>query len=171
VTKQGFYTSQTAFSSATDDWATPLGFYRRLHAEFGFVLDVCASKTNKKTSAYYGLDHRRPARRDGLACDWVAEAAALGGAVWLNPPYGDTISKWMAKAAEVAAAGATVVCLVPARTDTGWWHDSVMTPEHEVRLVRGRLKFGSGKGSAPFPSAVVVMRPEPSRIMCAMQRV
>jgi site-specific DNA-methyltransferase (adenine-specific) len=139
-----------------------------MHAEFGFVLDVCASAANAKTPAYYGLNHPDPTRRDGLQGNWAAEAQTLGGAAWHNPPYGRTIGAWMAKACKEAAAGATVVCLVPARTDTRWWHDHVMTPEHEVRFVKGRLKFGAGTAPAPFPSALIVMRPEPSGVVCAM---
>ncbi len=76
----------------------------------------------------------------------------------MNPPYGSEIGKWMAKAHDTAMhESATVVCLVPARTDTAWWHKYAM--KHEIRLLRGRLKFGDGRNSAPFPSAIVVMRP------------
>jgi hypothetical protein len=78
--------------------------------------------------------------------------------VFMNPPYGDEIASWMAKAHEAAThEESTVVCLVPSRTDTVWWHRFAMT--HEIRFLRGRLKFGDGKNSAPFPSAIVVMRP------------
>lgn len=76
----------------------------------------------------------------------------------MNPPYGRQIGNWVKKAKEAARQGkATVVCLLPARTDTAWWHDYVMKA-NEIRLIRGRLKFGDGKGSAPFPSAIVVFR-------------
>lgn len=147
-------------SSATDDWATPRAFYDLLDAEFGFGLDVCASTGNHKAPAWYGLDHPDPSRRNGLEHDWAAEAARLGGVpCWMNPPYGRSIGDWMRKAAAAAAAGATVVCLVPARTDTAWMWDTCFTPGHEVRFVRGRLKFGTATTAAPFPSAVVIMRP------------
>lgn len=153
-----FYTGGAAFSSASDDWPTPQDFFDTLNQEFGFVLDVCASRKNRKATRYYGLDHPTPARRDGLTADWAADARAAGGAVWMNPPYGRGITgQWMAKAAAEVAKGATVVALVPARTDTAWFHDHAL--EHEVRFVKGRLKFGAGTNSAPFPSAVVVMRP------------
>lgn len=145
------------FSSATDDWATPQSTFDALHAEFGFALDPCASSTNHKCEAWYGLDHADPSRRDGLAMNWAAEAHALGGAVWVNPPYGRVIADWVAKAYETAAAGVTVVLLVPSRTDTRWFHDHCI--QHEVRFLKGRLKFGNATTSAPFPSAVVVMRP------------
>lgn len=77
----------------------------------------------------------------------------------MNPPYGREIGAWMKKADEAAMSGTTVVCLVPARTDTKWWHEHAI--HHEVRFIRGRLKFGDAKSNAPFPSAVVVMRPKP----------
>ena len=74
----------------------------------------------------------------------------------MNPPYGRTIARWVRKAYESSMSGATVVCLLPARTDTKWWHNYVM--RGEIRLIRGRLRFGNSKNSAPFPSAVVVFR-------------
>ena len=133
------------FSSATDLHATPQDFFDRLDAEFGFDLDVCASPENAKCTIYFTKED------DGLSRDWT-------GVVWLNPPYGREIGRWLRKANEsVKDNGATVVCLVPARTDTNWWHEYVI--KHEVRFVRGRLKFGNAKNSAPFPSAVVIMRP------------
>ena len=136
--------SNVHFSSKTDLWATPQDFFDKLHAEFDFNLDVCATPENAKCARYFTkLD-------DGLAQDWR-------GVVWMNPPYGREIGAWMKKASESAQGGATVVCLVPARTDTRWWHDHAM--RGEVRFVRGRLKFGGAKFSAPFPSAVVIFRP------------
>lgn len=133
------------FSSASDDWATPQAFFDGLVAEFGaFDLDVCASVENHKAERYFTRAD------DGLSRTWE-------GLCWMNPPYGRTISSWVRKAYESSKAGATVVCLVPARTDTAWWHDYVALGE--VRFIRGRLKFGGHKNSAPFPSAVVVFRP------------
>jgi phage N-6-adenine-methyltransferase len=133
------------FSSRTDLWATPLSFYAKLDAEFGFTLDVCAIADNAKCARYY-----TPAE-DALRQRW-------DGTCWMNPPYGRQIGRWIEKAYVSAQQGATVVCLVPARTDTRWWHVWVMRAD-EIRLVRGRLKFGDGRNSAPFPSAVVVFRP------------
>lgn len=153
----GFYSSPQAFSSATDDWATPRVFYKKLATEFNFVLDAAASSTNTLATNWYGLDHVDPAKRDGLVCNWAADALTLGGDVWLNPPYGRTTIDWVRKADETAKNGATVVCLVPSRTDTRWFHD--YCAHHELRFVRGRLKFRDGDNSAPFPSLVVVMRP------------
>lgn len=134
------------FSSATDDWATPQEFFDELDAEFDFTLDVCASDSNAKCGLYFTRDD------DGLSQTWDAERC------WMNPPYGREIKAWMRKAYGSSLEGALVVCLVPARTDTAWWHDYA-TKATEIRFVRGRLRFGSAKHSAPFPSAVVVFRP------------
>ena len=132
-------------SSGTDLWATPQDFYDAMHAEFGFELDVCATSENAKCPRYF------TAEVDGLSQEWT-------GVCWMNPPYGRVIGDWMRKAWESSQAGATVVCLVPSRTDTRWWHDYAM--RGEVRYVRGRLKFGGSKNSAPFPCAVVIFRPQ-----------
>lgn len=134
-----------AFSSATDDWSTPVDFFREMDREFGFTLDVCASAENAKVSRFYTREE------DGLLQPW-------DGVCWLNPPYGETIGQWIERAYYAALDGVTVVCLVPARTDTAWWHDWAMKAT-EIRYLRGRLKFGGGKNSAPFPSAVLVFRP------------
>lgn len=132
------------FSSATEMWATPQGFFDCLDTEFGFQVDVCAIAENAKCARFFTPEE------DGLAQEWA-------GICWMNPPYGRTIGHWMRKAYESSQAGATVVCLVPARTDTAWWHEYAM--KGEIRFIRGRLKFGGHKNSAPFPSAVVVFRP------------
>lgn len=137
------------FSSATDLWSTPQDFYERLHAEFQFDLDVCATHENAKCANYF------TAESNGLIQDWGTHTC------WMNPPYGRTIGLWMKKAWEAAQAGATVVCLVPARTDTNWWHNYAI--QGEIRFVRGRLKFGDQKNSAPFPSAVVIFKPHTAR--------
>lgn len=133
-------------SSATDEWETPQDFFDGLNKEFGFELDVCATAENAKCDAYYTKE------QDGLAQTWN-EAAVC----WMNPPYGKQISAWMKKAYTENRRGVTVVCLVPARTDTAWWHEYAM--RGEIRFIRGRLKFGGAKNSAPFPSAVVIFRP------------
>ena len=131
-------------SSATDLWETPKDLYDKLDAIFHFELDVCALPENAKCNRYFTPND------DGLKQEWR-------GVCWMNPPYGRQISKWIKKAYESAVyGGATVVCLIPARTDTAWWHDYAM--KGEVRFIRGRLKFGGSKNSAPFPSAIVVFR-------------
>lgn len=129
------------FTSKTDMWATPQEFYDKLNEEFGFELDVCATPDNAKCEQYYSPEV------DGLQQEWT-------GVCWMNPPYGRVIGKWVKKAYESSLNGATVVCLLPARTDTKWWHEYCM--KGEIRFVKGRLKFGDSKNSAPFPSAVVI---------------
>lgn len=129
------------YSSSTDLWATPQKLYDELHREFAFTLDVCATPENAKCREFF------TEATDGLAQEWR-------GVCWMNPPYGDAISAWVRKAYETSLLGTVVVCLVPARVDTAWWWDYCR--HGEVRILRGRLKFGDGANSAPFPSAVVV---------------
>jgi phage N-6-adenine-methyltransferase len=131
------------FSSKTDLWATPQDFFDALNAEFCFDVDVCATAENAKCVKYF------TAEQDGLKQQWH-------GVCWMNPPYGKVIGSWVKKAYESAQNGATVVCLLPARTDTKWWHDYCM--KGSIRFIRGRLKFGGNKNSAPFPSAVVIFK-------------
>lgn len=133
------------FSSKTDLWETPKDFFDKLDAEFRFNLDVCALPENAKCAAFYSPDV------DGLSQPWY-------GRCWCNPPYGRQVGRWVAKAAQSASEGATVVMLLPARTDTAWFHDYIYG-RAEVRFVRGRLKFGGSANSAPFPSMVVIFRP------------
>jgi len=132
---------QVHYSSRTPEWETPRDFFEKLNAEFHFDWDVCATAENTKCANYY------TPQTDGLSQDWK-------GVCWMNPPYGREIGKWMKKAWSSSKEGATVVCLVPARTDTAWWHDFAVLGQ--IRFLRGRLKFGGGKNSAPFPSALVI---------------
>lgn len=134
------------FSSATPEWATPQWLFDQFDAEFHFTVDVCSTDENAKCPKHYTR------REDGLLQDWAGEVA------WMNPPYGKAISAWMRKAYTESLRGATVVCLVPSRTDTAWWHNYAMKAS-EIRYLRRRIKFGGCANSAPFPSAVVVFRP------------
>jgi phage N-6-adenine-methyltransferase len=136
------------FSSKRDDWETPQDLFDELDAEFHFTLDVCATPRNAKCDRYFTPDD------DGLAQRWE-------GVCWCNPPYGREIGRWMRKAFESAQQGATVVCLVPARTDTKWWHE--YAKKGERRELKGRIKFVGAKHPAPFPSVVVVFRPTGDR--------
>lgn len=131
------------FSSKSEEWATPQDFFEQIDKEFHFNLDVCATAENAKCDKYYTKE------QDGLSQEW-------DGIIWCNPPYGRSIGMWVKKAYE---SKATVVLLVPARTDTKWFHDYVLG-KAEVRFVKGRLKFGGCKNSAPFPSMLVVYRKE-----------
>ena len=130
------------FSSRTDNWSTPADFFEDISERFGsFDLDPCADHDNAKANVYYTK------AENGLSKEWK-------GKVWMNPPYGREIIKWMKKAYESSLDGAMVVCLVPSRTDTRWWHEYAM--KGTVEFIKGRLKFGDSKNSAPFPSALII---------------
>lgn len=136
--------SKTLFSSATNEWATPQDFYNILNKEFNFTLDPCATRQNAKCNKYFTIDD------NGLEQDWSNDI------VFMNPPYGREIKNWVEKAYKESVKGAVVVCLIPARTDTRYWHNWIFNKASEIRFVKGRLKFGGEKNSAPFPSAVIV---------------
>lgn len=136
------------FSSSTDLWATPQDFFDRLNAEFNFDVDVCATPDNAKCDIYFTKE------QDGLAQSWG------GLTCWCNPPYGREVSKWVQKAYTSSRdEGSTVVMLLPARTDTKWFHEYIYN-KSEIRFIKGRLKFGDSANSAPFPSMVVIFRPQ-----------
>jgi phage N-6-adenine-methyltransferase len=141
------------FSSAKADWSTPEDFFQQLDAEFRFGLDAAATAQNCKLKAYLGPGSFLA--EDGLTADW--QKFAWGLAVYVNPPYGRGIGQWVQKAYEESQKGLTVVMLLPARTDVRWFHQWAL--KGELRFVEGRLKFGDGSNSAPFPSVVVVFRP------------
>ena len=132
------------FSSERDNWETPQDFFDKLNEEFGFTLDVCAEDDTAKCEKYYTK------KDDAFTKEWKCVC-------WMNPPYGRGIGVWLKKAYETSQNESTVVCLIPSRTDTKWWHDYVMQAA-EIRFVKGRLKFDGHKNSAPFPSAVVVFK-------------
>lgn len=132
--------------SKTDDWATPQNLFDELNAIHHFTLDVAGSSTNHKTEHWFGLDHENPLFRDGLAMSWE------NNRVWCNPPYGRQIKDWVKKAHQ-ESVNAEIVMLLPARTDTAWFHDYAI--RHKVTFIRGRLKFGDGMASTPFPSILV----------------
>jgi site-specific DNA-methyltransferase (adenine-specific) len=129
------------FQSKTPEWATPQAVFDKLNEEFHFTLDPCSTHENAKCSKHYTLED------DGLNQSWKGER------VFMNPPYGRAIGGWIKKASECGAE--LVVCLIPARTDTRWFHDFIYG-KAEVRFLKGRLKFGDGKQSAPFPSMIVI---------------
>lgn len=136
------------FSSVEDEYETPPGIFDPLNKEFGFDLDVCATPDKAKCGAFFTPE------MDGLSQSWADRRC------WLNPPYTRRqIRVWLLKAIEESARnGATVVCLVPARTDTAWWHDLAMMA-NEIRLIRGRIRFVATDHAAPFPSAVLIYKP------------
>jgi phage N-6-adenine-methyltransferase len=150
--------STVVFSRASDDWTTPRDLFAALDAEFDFAMDAAATADNALCLIYQGPGHPTIENRNGLVFDWISPT-------FLNPPYSQ-VRAFVAKAAEEAAKGCTVVALLPARTDTRWWHAHIWDhvahrprPGVEVRFLRGRLKFGDSTNSAPFPSVVVVFRP------------
>ena len=134
------------FTSKTDMWETPQEFFNALDEEFHFTLDACAVPENKKCENFYSPD------QNGLKQPWT-------GTVWCNPPYGRQIGMWAKKGFESSQCGATVVMLLPARTDTAWFHNYIYE-KAEIRFIRGRLKFGVSKWNAPFPSMICVFKPE-----------
>lgn len=133
------------FSSATDLWATPQDFFDRLNEEFNFTLDPCATKENAKCKNFFTKEI------DGLLQNWG------GHNVFCNPPYGKELPLWVQKSYEESRKPNTkVVMLIPARTDTRYFHEYIYHKAKEIRFIKGRLKFGDSKNSAPFPSMVVV---------------
>jgi len=126
-------------TSTTPEWSTPQWLFDDLNREFGFTIDVCATSENTKCNKYFTKEN------NGLEQVW-------GGVFWCNPPYGREIGKWVKKASMNNG-----VMLLPARTDTKWFHDFIYG-KAEIRFLKGRLKFGDSKNSAPFPSMIVIFR-------------
>ena len=134
------------FSSERMDWETPQDFFDKLNVEFHFTLDPCANEQNAKCKKFYTIE------QDGLTQSWQGEI------VFCNPPYGRELSKWVEKAyKESRKPNTIVVMLIPARTDTKYFHQYIYK-KSEIRFIKGRLKFGNSTNGAPFPSMVVVMK-------------
>lgn len=143
------------YSSKSSEWETPQDFFDKLNDEFHFTLDPCCTEENRKCAAYFTRED------DGLNRPWDSHV------VFMNPPYGREIGSWIKKAYEESLRGTLVVCLIPARTDTSYWHDYVMKAK-EIRFIRGRLKFENRtfpswredgnfkKSPCNFPCAVIV---------------
>lgn len=138
-------TLKTMFSSKTEMWATPLDFFNQVNQEFKFNTDVCAIKDNAKCEHFYSPED------NGLAQPWM-------GVCWMNPPYGADIKYWLDYAYKESLKGSIIVCLIPARTDTRYFHEICINAS-EIRFIKGRLKFGEGSNSAPFPSMLVIFNP------------
>lgn len=133
------------FMSKTVIWETPQKVFDDLNKEFGLEIDVCALPENAKLPNYFSPE------MDGLTQDWRDKKC------WMNPPYGREIGNWISKAATGGAE--VVVSLLPARTDTKWFHEYIYG-KAEIRFIKGRLKFGDSKNSAPFPSMIVIFKNE-----------
>ena len=139
---------KTMLSSQDMTWETPQDFFDKLNDEFHFTLDPCATPETAKCKKYYTKED------DGLVQDWSNEI------VFCNPPYGTAIKHWVKKCANEGKK-TTVVMLIPARTDTIYFHEHIYH-KAEIRFVKGRLKFGGkqkGSGCAPFPSMIVIFTP------------
>lgn len=131
------------YASNTAEWSTPQDFFDKLNNEFHFTLDPCSTDQNAKCKKHYTKD------QDGLKQSWAGET------VYCNPPYGREIGAWCRKCYEHFMGGGTAVMLIPARTDTSWFHDWIYG-KAEIRFIRGRLRFGDSKSDAPFPSMIVI---------------
>lgn len=129
----------------TVEWETPQDLFERLNAKYQFDLDVCATAENAKCERFYTRED------DGLAQPWI-------GRCWCNPPYGREIAKWVKKAVE---SKTLVVMLLPARTDTRWFHEYCL-PYGKIEFIKGRLRFGGARANAPFASMIVVFGGEPA---------
>lgn len=139
--------SRVVFSSGKSDWRTPKELFERLDRQWGpFALDAAASADNALCASFYD------AEVDALKQDWSEHER-----VFVNPPYGRTVlDRWVNKAVEESVKGARVVMLLPARTDSAWYHDLVKLCAFHVEFIRGRVRFSGSKAGAPFPSMVVV---------------
>ena len=135
------------FSSDKQDWGTPWALFNEVDREFGFTLDAAASEHNAKCKTYL------TEADDALSHPW--HKIAGDGAIWLNPPYGRDIGKWIEKAYLESQFGSTVVCLTFCRTDTKWWHRWAMRAA-EVRIIPGRITFQGASAGAPAPSCLIV---------------
>ena len=134
------------FMSESNEWATPQDFFNKLNNEFNFTLDPCCTKETAKCKKYYTIED------DGLSQDWSNEI------VFMNPPYGRKTGKWIEKAYNESLKGAIVVCLIPARPETGYWWNYIWG-KAKVRFIKKRMVFGKNgvfKNAAPFPSCIII---------------
>jgi phage N-6-adenine-methyltransferase len=141
--------TEVIFSSKTEMWETPIDFFEELNRRYKFTLDVCAIQENAKCPVFFSPD------QNGLIQRW-------SGVCWMNPPYGKEIGLWVEKAYTEAVVNGhcLVVSLLPARTDTRWFHKFIYQKDQvDINLLKGRLKFGGSKNSAPFPSMLAVFHP------------
>lgn len=135
------------FSSKSVIWETPKWLFDLCDGICHFNTDVCALPENAKCAHYYTPEV------DGLSQKWQ-------GVCWMNPPYGKEIYHWIKKASDEAATGVKVVALLPARTDTKWFHEYIYNKKRvTVEFIKGRLKFGNCVNAAPFPSMIVIFHP------------
>jgi len=139
------HVKQTWFNANSIEYETPDGIFEPLALEFGITLDVAATSKNAKCKKYFTMED------DGLKQEWT-------GVCWMNPPFGKVMKKWVIKAYEEYKRGNTIICLLPARTNTNWWHDYVI-PNAEVRFIRGEVKFKGFERGLWMPMAIVIFKP------------
>ena len=139
--------NKSLFSSKSVLWETPQVLFDALNATYSFTTDACAIKSNAKCKHFYAPE------MDGLKQQWR-------GKCWMNPPYGrNQTGLWVEKAFKESRNGCLVVALLPARTDTKWFHQYIYNkPGVSVEFIKGRLKFSDSKNAAPFPSMIVVFQ-------------
>ena len=138
-------TNRGMMKGGSGEWSTPRWLFEEWNKKYKFTIDVCASIKNRKCDRY--IDKKT----DALFQKWI-------GTIWMNPPYGRDVIKWVRKAYRTFESGHTVVCLLPASTDTKWFHEFCL--RGNVTFLRGRVKFGGSKRTAPFPSMIVEFVPE-----------
>ena len=135
-------------SSKSNEWETPQPLFDSLNREFNFTLDPCATKETAKCDCFYTIED------NGLSKSWENEI------VFMNPPYGGHTNEWIKKAYEESKRNSIIVCLIVSATDRSYWHDIIFPYANQIRFLRGRLKFGKSKFSAPFASAIIVFGKE-----------
>lgn len=135
-------------SSKSNERATPQSLFNMLNEKFNFTLDPCSTHENAKCLKHYTIEE------DGLSKSWANEV------VFMNPPYGGNTGKWLQKALEETKNGATTVCLIVSSTDRSYWHETIFPYASKIWFLRGRIKFGDSKTTAPFASAIVIFEPE-----------
>lgn len=138
---------KNAFKSKSTEYETPDDIFKPLQKEFNIILDVCATGKNKKCNKYYDIDIA------AFKQDWYK----IGNA-WMNPPFGKNLKKWVEKAYKESQKGIVVVCLLPVRSNTNWWHEYCM--KGEIRFLRGEIKFNNMKRGLWLPFAIVIFKPK-----------
>lgn len=139
------HVKQTWFNANSIEYETPDEIFEPLALEFGITLDVAATNKNAKCKNYF------TAEDNGLLKDW-------DGVCWMNPPYGRVMKKWVEKAYNEYLKGNTIICLLPARTNTNWWHEFII-PNAEIRFIKGQVKFKGFKRCLWMPMAIVIFKP------------
>jgi phage N-6-adenine-methyltransferase len=142
-------TNQYINPAKNDQWGTPQRLFDQLNQEFKFTLDACATEKTAKCKKYLTT------QEDALLQEWDTKT-------FCNPPYGQPLLNWISKAYAESKKGKIVVMLLPARTDTEWFHRFCLQPSVEIRWIKGRICFNDAKGKAPFPSMIVIFWGEKS---------